>query len=466
MKSGKTIREPGRDLPVIDTDVFIVGAGTAGCIAAIAAARAGARVVLAEKHPVPGGTFTNGAIGFNSFFASTANPGNAKRIVGGLPYELARNLEEAGGATGFVPTVNDHYHSPYRFIADHEVFKAVMSRMLLESGVDVLLQTMFCGVMKEGNRITAAIIENKSGRSAVCANQYIDASGDGDIARALGLEQIEIWQEYDKVCGGPTGLVFGMSNVDFDRLVSENPGAAHPLGKVTPKEGKRLGLRRIAFSHKANPEKYRAFDGLDIEYFTSFQSIHPNEATYINNSAGVNTDASKAVNLSNAELEMRVRILKIANALQAGVPGFEDAHLHWAGTQLGVRATSVTSCDKMLTQDEITNAARFEDEIGLYAFHDLSPKRPHCLVKEPGFYGFPYRMLLPVGCDNLLMAGRCVTADVEAHMSTRNSVGCMLMGQAAGTAAALCAKDNLSTRQLPYPVLRVALLAGDVILEA
>lgn len=466
MAESRFVYEPARETPAIEADVFIAGAGTAGCIAAIAAARAGARVVLVEKMPVPGGTFTNGGIGVNSYYASAQSQADSRRIVGGIPFELAQRLEAADGATGFVPTENDHYHSPYRFIADHEVFKGVISEMLLEAGVTVYLQTFFCGVLEEESRIAAALIENKNGRIAVIAAQYIDASGDGDMAKFLGLEQIDLWQAYDKVCGGPTGLVFGMANVDFDRMVAENPGAAFPMSAPVPGNGNLLPLRRVAFSHKANPEKYKAFDGLDIEYFTSFQSIHPNEATYINNSAGVKTDASRAENLSRAEMEMRVRIMKMARALRRSVPGFEGAHISWTSIQLGIRASKVTVCDKMLTQEEISNAARFDDEVGLYAFHDLSPKRAHCLVKEPGFYGLPYGMLLPKGCGNLYMAGRCVTSDIEAHMSTRNTVACMVMGQAAGVAAALCAKQGLTTRALPYALLRQALLAQGVILDA
>lgn len=95
----------------------------------------------------------------------------------------------------------------------------------------------------------------------------------------------------------------------------------------------------------------------------------------------------------------------------------------------------------------------------------MSYKHPECEIKDPGFYGFPYRMLLPKGCGNLLMAGRCVTTDIKAHMSTRNVPGCQVMGQGAGVAAALCAKMDCTTRELSYPVLRDALLAQGVILE-
>ncbi len=462
----KSIFEPARSIPAEEADVFIAGAGTAGCIAAIAAARAGASVVLVEKLPVPGGTYTNGGIGANSFYAMSTDPAHAPRTVGGIPYELSQRLEAACGGTGYIPTPKDNHHSPYRFVADHEIYKGVISEMLLEAGVKVYLQTMFCGVQMEGDTITAALIENKNGRSAVVAKQYIDASGDGDIAKFAGVEQVEIWQRYHEVCGGPTGLVFGMAGVDTDRMVRENPLGAAQLSKAeTPYPG--VVAEQYAFTHARDPERYKPVADLDMRFFTSMSSIHKGEMTYINNSKGVQCDASRAEELSRAEMEMRIRIMKFANALKACVPGFEDAYLSWASVQLGIRATKITACDKMLTQEEISAATRFEDEIGLYGFHDLmNDKHPECEIAAPGFYGLPYRMLLAKGCSNLYMAGRCVTADLKAHMSTRNVPGCQLMGQGAGVAAALCAQKGCTSRALPYAELREKLLEQEVILDA
>lgn len=223
---------------------------------------------------------------------------------------------------------------------------------------------------------------------------------------------------------------------------------------------------QYAFTHAKDPERYKTVADLDMRLFTSMSSIHKGEMTYINNSKGVDCDASRADELSRAEMEMRIKIMKFANALKECVPGFEDAYLSWASTQLGIRATKATVCDKTLTQDEISAAARFEDEIGLYGFHDLFQKaHPECEIAAPGFYGFPYRMLLAKGCANLFMAGRCVTTDLKAHMSTRNVPGCQMMGQGAGVAAALCSQKGCASRELPYSELRQALLEQNVILD-
>lgn len=458
--------EPQRKIPVIETDVFVAGAGTSGLIAAIAAARSGARVLLVEKLPVPGGTLTNGGIGFNAYY-SQEGPGNppSRRIVGGLPFELAQRLERTGYATGFSYIEDDHYHIPYRFMADHEALKAVASEMLMEAGVDVLLQTFLSDVVFEDGMVRAVMIENKDGRSAVIAKQYIDATGDGDIARRSGLAQMDLWQDYDKVCGGPTGLVFGMAGIDFEKAVAENGGAFMRMSEKKEMDAGHLGMERYAFAHKAYPARYPEMNAVDINFFTSFQGLHEGEATYINNSKAPKVDATDVRAYSLAEMTMRSRIMQMAQALKDEVPGFERSYVNWASVQLGVRASRITSCDFMMTQDDITEARRFEDEIGLYAFHDFAPKHPELFCKVPGFYGLPYRMMLPVGADNLYMVGRSVTFDIKAHMSTRNTVCCMEMGQAAGIAAAMCAEKAIRTREIDYRDLRSALLEAGVILE-
>ena len=464
MEKIEYLTEPARKTPVLYGDVFVAGAGTAGCLAAIAAARAGAKVILVERTPVPGGTLGNGGIGISSYFSASKDPARAKRIVGGLAYELEQRLEEAGGATGFVPVPKDANDSSWRTVGDHEIYKGVISEMLLEAGVRVFLQTMFCGAQMDGERIRAVFIENKSGRFAVVAKQFVDATGDGDIARMAGAERKQIWQRYHEVCGGPNGLVFGMAGIDFERFLKENPNGVVDLGgKKTEHPG--VIHRRFAFTHMRD-SKYAPFRDLDINFFTSMQSIHEGEMTYINNSKGPECNVCDAEELSRAEMESRILAMKFANAMRACVPGCENSYLSWAATQMGVRASWITVCDHMMTQEEISAATRFEDEIGLYGFHDLVGKRPECAIAEPGFYGMPFRMLLAKGIDNLFMAGRCVTSDLEAHMSTRNTVGCMIMGQGAGTAAALCAKEDCTSRGLSYARLRDELLRQRVILDA
>ncbi len=456
--------EPAREIPIIETDVLVAGAGTAGCMAAVAAARAGAKVTVIEKLPVPSGTLTNGGNGIYSFFAQTNDPEKAVQIVGGIAYELYERMEAAEGCTGMITIANEPRRNPKKPIYNHETIKAVLCEMLMEAGVKVYLQTMLVGVHMEDQHIGAVIIENKDGRSAVVAKQYIDCTGDGDIAKFAELEQVTNWQDYDKVTGAATSLPLGIGGIDFEKACQENAGFFR-LREEIEILGHNTYRSYVLLPQYAPKEQVQELLDLNPRYFLGFGSNYPNDATSAGSSKGTHCDASTAEGLTRAEMECRINNMKYANALKHCIPGFENSYMTWQAIQIGIRSSKITVCDIMLTQADISSAARFEDEIGLYGFHDLAPTRPHCFCEEPGFYGFPYRMILPVGCENLFMAGRCVTHDVEAHMSTRNTVGCMIMGQAAGVAAALCSDKDCTSRELPYSDLRAKLLEQKVILE-
>lgn len=463
----KYYHEPARETKILEADVFVAGAGTAGCIAAVAAARAGAKVVIVEKMPVPSGTLSNGGNGIFSFYAQSQFPGDTRKIVDGLPYELLKRVERWGGCV-INTNENDGHRNPVTPFFDHEILKGVLCEFLLDAGVKVLLQTYLCGVDVEDGVIKAAFIENKDGRTAIVAKQYIDCTGDGDFAKYCGVEQVSNWQDYDKVCGAATSLPLSMAGIDFDRAVATMPEVFRLYSKEEkPDRENGYCRRRYFLTVSEETEGCQELKDLHLRQFVSFSSNKAGHAG-INNSKGVQGDCSSAETLSQAEMEMRIKNMKLAHALKVCVPGFEDSYIDWQALMLGIRATKATVCDKMLTQAEIESGTRFDDEIGLYGFHDLASERlhPELFIKnESGFYGFPYRMLLPVGVKNLFMAGRCVTTETVAHESTRNTVGCMIMGQGAGVAAALCAERNCQSRELPYAQLREKLLDQNVILD-
>ena len=164
---------------------------------------------------------------------------------------------------------------------------------------------------------------------------------------------------------------------------------------------------------------------------------------------------------TEAELELRRRQRKAIELLRTYIPGFEKAFIARSSPTLCIRRGRCIKCDKDLTIDEITSGAHFDDDIGVYGFHDESPRY---LINNGGTYGFPYRMLLPVGLENVYATGMMLTSDFHAHMSTRNTVACMVQSQAAGTAAALCSKYGCSSRDLKYADLRKTLLDAGVFL--
>jgi len=144
------------------------------------------------------------------------------------------------------------------------------------------------------------------------------------------------------------------------------------------------------------------------------------------------------------------------------IPGFENAYVSRTPDTVGIRLTRIVRCEHVLSLEEIVDGTRFDDEVFLYGFHDCAPR---ITIKDGKWYGFPYRAMLPVHVDGLLVAGRCVTREWEAHMSTRNTVSCMAQGQAAGTAAALAAKAGVLPRNLDVQLLRRTLRDQGVFLE-
>lgn len=462
--------EEARQIPATEADVLVVGGGTSGCIAALAAARFGAKTVLIERHAVLGGTFTNGGNSVNSFYNTTDHPDKAIRIVGGLPYEMIQRMIREGAAEDFRPTAKDSHRVPYRCSSvNSEMYKGIMAKMLEEAGVHVMLQTYFCDVVAKGTVIKAAIIQNKDGRSAIFAKEYVDCSGDGDVARFTGVHMIENWEHYDCGCSS-TGMVFALGGVDLNRTAEEGGPA------MRSKRSADGQVVSVQFCY-VDDSKYQRFTDMLEWYWMNIRAMEEHsDVVYVAYYTGPKTNCSSAENYSQAELHERIKIVDMVRAFRDTVPGFERCFPVWSATQLGIRASLAADCDKILSEEEIEHAARFNDEIGLYGYHDLSardiefqdrPKArfPHCMVGQPGYYGMPYRMLLPKGCDNLFMAGRCVTVDVEAHMSTRNTVGCMIMGQGAGTAAAICAEKRYKSRELPYAELRESLLKQGAILS-
>jgi hypothetical protein len=167
--------------------------------------------------------------------------------------------------------------------------------------------------------------------------------------------------------------------------------------------------------------------------------------------------------ISRGELEIRKRMAKAVELFRKYVPGCEKAFMARTSPSLCIRRGRLITCDYDITHEDVIEGRHFDDDIMAYGFHDSAPRFQ---VKNGGTYGIPYKALRVKGIENLLAAGMLITSDHRAHMSTRNTVSCMGQGQAVGTAAALCAKRNCGTRDLPYGILRKALEKADVYFEA
>jgi len=456
--SGKYITE-NRKTPVnYECDVLVAGGGTAGVVAALAAARNGAKTILIERNGFLGGTLVSGAGPIHSFFnLYKAFPGaEEKQVIKGIPEEIINRLVECGGSLGHLEQDKGGNYDSRITLIDWEIFKDVIFQMLEEAGVQILLHVMAVDVVKEQNTVKGVIIEGKSGREAILARTVIDATGDGDIAYFAGAEFVKRHETTS------AGFPFGMSNVDMPRLVRflEENGLITQLIRGN-KGSDTDDVIRLGFELKRIPA-FKDFMEANGMWGPLGFSYHENNYTYINSCNLRAVDATDTVELSKAEIQLRRQAMKLARMLIEHIPGVERAYVSWTPPSVGIRLSRIIKCEYEMTLDDIVNCARFDDEVLLYGFHDCAPK---IVIKDAGYYGIPYRAFIPKGLNGILVAGRLITSTWEAHMSTRNTGCCMAQGQAVGTAAAIAAKDGVDVRDVDIQKLRTTLKEQNVYLE-
>lgn len=439
-------------------DVLVCGGGTAGVAAALAAARNHADTILIERNGYLGGSLVNGAGPLHSFFNlyKAFEHTEKKQVVEGIPQEIIERLMGENGSFGHMEQDKGGNYDSAITLIDWEIFKDVIFEMMEEAGVKMVLHTDLVSVIKEEDWVTGVIIEGKSGREAVRAKVVIDTTGDGDVAALAGAGFVK---RQDTTSAG---MPFGMADVDMKRLTAwlKEKNLINQL--IEGNKGcEDDNVIRLGFELKKVPEFTEFMDQNGMWGPLGF-SYHRNNFTYINAANLKNVDAADTEALSKAEITLRHQAMTLAKMLKQYIPGFEHAYVNWTPAKIGVRLTRIIDCEYDLKIEEIVNGTRFEDEVFLYGFHDCAPR---IMIKDGGFYGFPYRALVPKRIDGLLAAGRCVTSTWEAHMSTRNTVSCMAQGQAAGTAAALCAAEENIPRSLNVKILQETLKQQGVILE-
>lgn len=453
----QTYEEQARRLPAREFDVVVAGAGTAGVVAAIAAARQGARTLLVESKGYPSGVAVEGGTAIHSFYNLwKAFPGVEKRqVVRGIPAEMIDRLVAMGGCSGYPEMARGYNYDSVCTVIDTELYKLNAFEMLVEAGVTVCVNTLLVGAVREGAELKAVILESRSGREVVFARSFVDCTGYGDLCAQAGAS-------YSEPNDYPIANSMGVGNVDIEKfyefLVSKNA-----VGELC--YGVRSGVPNQVIRLGGNGTPVcEAFDrgAAEIGMWMMTTTIHDNYLMFIKLNLQLDTSPTDRDAAARAELELRQRMQKGLELFRAHIPGFEKAFIARTSPSLCIRRGRLIECDYDITHEDVVEARHFADDVFTYGFHDSAPR---IQIKDGGTYGVPYRALCVAGIDNLYAAGMMITSDHRAHMSTRNTVCCMGQGQASGTAAALCAQHGCGSRGLPYPVLRAALEQGGVYFE-
>jgi len=418
MPAGDTVRLPESHIPVIARpDVLVVGGGSAGLAAAVAAARNGADTMLIERFSYVGGLATGGLI----ILLLTMDDGDGKQVIGGLCQEIVDRMARRNAV--YHPPASewndpnsklvDHYRrwglvwgsGPHRVrysvaFEPHEFIFAA-DAMLAEAGVRSLYQTWACEPIVEGDRISSVVIQNKAGRNAIVPGVVVDASGDGDIFAAAGepyeLERVHPWLWF--LMSGVTDAKgdggFYFNTIGRDRVLVPWGGEARVRDKI---------------------------------------------------------DATNPGEVSQALEQCRRMVMAEATRLKESAPGFENAYISMIADQLGITESRRLLGQYVMARDDINR--EFDDTIA----------RTGHWTRYDAVYNIPYRSLLTRSLENLVVAGRCISADHRVHHATKEIPPCMATGQAAGTAAALAAADGSNAHLVDVRRLQQALREQGAIL--
>src|SRR5438105_10667433 len=445
---------PRRALLAADTDVLVVGGGPAGLGAALGAAQAGARVVLAERYGFLGGNATAALVmplmsfhtahptkekkGATTLLPTDHGPGEA--IIAGALKTLLGRLVKAGGA--IAPSLATGYVVPF----DPEWFKLIALELLDEAGVHFVFHAFASGVLG-GSRVEGVVFETKSGPLAVRARVTIDCTGDADVAVQAGAPS-EIGRADGLV--QPMTLMFRVvefQRQNFEAYVTQHPKqwrGVHGLWDLVREASERGELR------------------LPREDILFFATPHEEEVS-VNSTRVTRVLGTDVWDLSYAEWASRKQMRQIAEFLRRYVPGFEKSYVAQSGVQVGVRETRRILGDYQLTADDVLAARKFDDAIarGAYPIDIHNPTGTGTLLKRlpPGeAYDIPMRCLLPRSTEGLMVAGRCISGTHEAHSSYRVMPIVMATGQADGVCAALAARRGVMPRQVAVGEVQRALV--------
>jgi hypothetical protein len=424
---------------MLDADVLVAGGGPAGVGAAIAAARDGAKVLLVERGNCLGGLATGGLV------PAWAPLGDGRQLViRGLALDI---IDEMKSLMPHIPP------DRYDWVGiDAEVLKRILDRRVTAAGASVLFHTQFADAATHDRRVAAAVVCNKRGLSILRARFFIDGTGDADLAVRAGAR----YESGDPRTGElqPVTLCFTMTGMDTAAFIAWREARPN-----------RQNVRDAVARAKAAGDLH-----IPEGHITSYGHVSPH-AMGFNFSHLFDVDGTDPAHVSRAEIEGRQLVAELAAFLRKYCPGCERATLAATGTTIGVRETRRIVGEYRLTIDDYLARRSFDDEIARNAYYiDVHGSKAemerqasgaadwHEAAKPYGpgeSHGIPYRCLIPKGLRNVLVAGRCLSADRYLQGACRCMPHCVAMGEAAGAAAALAVRHDIDdVRQVDIRGLR------------
>ena len=440
------ILEPAREINVCyEADVVVVGGGPAGHSAAVAAARNGAKTVLVERYGHLGGMATGGLV----IAIPHMSDGTKEQQIAGLCQEWVDRLDTVGGAlhpkreelgSRDEKTV-DYWSRFFSFVVDgavrqsiivvRELLKCVLNDMVEEAGVKLFLHSWGSQAIVNDGQVQGVTFESKSGRQAIQGKVIIDTTGDGDIFSSAGAEF-----NYAKDTGlrsSQLALVFRLGNVDF---------------------------MKFSDFKKAEPQKYEE-SRKKIQEMTGITFLplpsSRNDVMWVNNWVPGLSHLS-VEDLTSVEVKIRKLMLPVSDYLRRNIPGFENCFILDTASQLGTRGSRRLIGEHVLTSEDLQSSTVYEDTIAVFP----GLRRPVGEIGNKRHTYIPYRTLVPKKIEGLLVAGRCFSSDPVANNMYNLIPHCAAMGEAAGTAAALAVKHEVSPRQVDYKLLQKCLIKQGV----
>jgi hypothetical protein len=471
-------------------DVIVVGGGTSGFVAALAAARAGAKVLILEQSSYLGGTMTGGLVpGLVSLrhqpwknqetLVESETLYAGEQMVRGIAQEFVDRMIKADGAFGHAG------ESSVRVLFDPEVAKWVIDSMVKEAGVKVHYYSKVISVTKKGNAVIGVVVNHNE---SIPGKVVVDATGDGNVCYMAGA-RYELGEAGKPNFVQPLSFYFLLGGVQIDKTIQyigsrPEDFSAEYIQKL--KELRRenkpfamIGLSTLGEQAAKNGDYPIPYGVSEVHPRTHLCLFRPllrggkvrYDMTMHNVDMAYKVDPTNIAQLSDATIAMREFTFGMARFFRKYVPGFEESYLLQIADMVGIRESRRIIGDYVLTKDDVFGAKSFDDSIGRFGagadFHNLEGSEKSVYlkpIKGGRSYQIPYRILLPAGLENLLVAGRCVSTDRTACASIREQAGCIVTGQAAGAAAGLAAMKGISPRAIAVGELQELLRTQGVIL--